>query len=108
MNTAGRGADIAEREVGARGLGRRQDKLADRSVDDVTETILAATCSPARPTEGPADETLPAICASLSRRDHAAPADQSAASLSHTSNTVDPVVLRAARSACALAASFNG
>ncbi len=86
-------------------------EIVENAVEDVTEAILTEAALPQIP---PEDVDLQAI-----RLDHPRPTQArtdvtQAWSLRHrpvrhyTKRTVDPVVLRAARSACALAASFSG
>jgi hypothetical protein len=84
-------------------------KSRDRSVEDVTEEILSEA---ALPEVSDAEVDLQAdrfdhardLRKQFSRRPDASPSPATA----QTKSTVDPVVLRAARSACAFAASFSG
>ena len=90
-------------------------EIADRAVEDVTATILAEDALPEIPATEADLQIMPATCASTRSCDGAfakaarcAPDLTSNRKTPHTTRTVDPVVLRAARSACARAASFNG
>lgn len=86
-------------------------EIAESSVEDVTEAILTEAALPQVPPEDvpsrPSASITPATCANTSRRD-AGPNGLRHLVEHQIVRTVDPVVLRAARSACALAASFSG
>jgi hypothetical protein len=89
-------------------------EIAEGSVEDVTETILTEAALPevpARRCRSPGDPARSRPRPAQARADvtqagwnglRRCPAGD------HTVRTVDPVVLRAARSACALAAFFSG
>ena len=86
-------------------------EIVDFSVEDVTEDILTEAASPTfRLTTSICRQSrsiMPATCASMSERDAGSDRLHHQPIGAQTSNTVDPVVLRAARSACAFAASFS-
>lgn len=87
-------------------------EIAENAVEDVTEAILTEAALPRfrlkKSTSRPSASITPATCASTRRRDAGPSGLRHCPAGDHTVRTVDPVVLRAARSACALAASFSG